>query len=95
MRPGLMQRRTRLLTVAEAATTFAALAGCGRSGSSASNPPSRTPTGSASASSAAAGPGDFGDLKAICGPGHATGGSGRGISATAIKVGTMADPGRP
>ncbi len=94
MRLGLAQRSTRLLAVALAATTFAALAACGRSSSSggATSPASSAPATSASAS-AAAGPGDFGTLKAICGPGHPTGGSGRGITATSINVGTMADPG--
>jgi ABC-type branched-subunit amino acid transport system substrate-binding protein len=42
---------------------------------------------------ATSGPGDFGSLKAICGPGDASGGTGRGISSTEIKIGTMADPG--
>jgi ABC-type branched-subunit amino acid transport system substrate-binding protein len=95
MRRGLVERRTRLVAVALATTTFVALVGCGRSGNSSSNPPaSSKPAGSASASSAAAaGPGDFGTLKAICGKGNATGGSGRGISPTAIKVGTMSDTG--
>jgi ABC-type branched-subunit amino acid transport system substrate-binding protein len=76
--------------------TFTALAACGRSSSSGGT---NTPSGSASASTSAsasaqaAGPGDFGTLKKICGPGNATGGSGRGISASAIKVGTMSDTG--
>jgi hypothetical protein len=69
-----------------------ALAACGRSGSSSSGPPSSAPAGSASASAGAAA-GGFGDLKGICGPGTVTGGSGRGISKTAIDVGTMGDPG--
>ena len=55
------------------------------------------PSGSsapASASAAAAGKGDFGTLKAICGPGNATGGVGRGVTTTSIRIGTTADPGR-
>jgi ABC-type branched-subunit amino acid transport system substrate-binding protein len=83
------------VVTAIATTTLLALAACGRSGGSSSNPPSSAPTGSSSASTAPSqsAAGDFGSLKAICGPGTATGGSGRGISKTAIDVGTMADPG--
>ena len=86
--------------MATAAVVLAATVGaCGRSGGSSDNPTTPANSGSTSASvpsssvTAASGKGDFGDLKAICGPGTATGGSGRGISKTAIKVGTMADPG--
>jgi ABC-type branched-subunit amino acid transport system substrate-binding protein len=82
--------------VAIATTTFVAIAGCGRSssGGGKTSPSSNASSASAPASSAAAaGPGDFGTLKAICGKGNATGGSGRGISATSIKVGTMSDTG--
>jgi ABC-type branched-subunit amino acid transport system substrate-binding protein len=83
----------RLMTVATAAMLVAGVAGCGRSGSSSSTPSSAPTTGGAPATTAPAAKGDFGDLKAICGPGTAKGGSGRGITATTIKVGTMADPG--
>jgi ABC-type branched-subunit amino acid transport system substrate-binding protein len=90
-------RRSRgLVAVAVATSTLVALAACGRSGSTPSNTPSgSTPatTAAPSSTASAAGPGDFGDLKAICGPGTATGGSGRGISKTAINIGTMSDQG--
>jgi ABC-type branched-subunit amino acid transport system substrate-binding protein len=85
-----------LMAVATTAALVVGVTGCGRSSSSSNTPASGTsngPSSAAPATSAAAGKGDFGDLKAICGPGTATGGSGRGISATSIKVGTMADPG--
>jgi hypothetical protein len=87
----------RLITVATTAALVVGVVGCGRSGGSSSTPSSGPASSGGSAAtstaSASAAKGDFGDLKAICGPGNATGGSGRGISATTIKVGTMADPG--
>jgi ABC-type branched-subunit amino acid transport system substrate-binding protein len=78
--------------VAIGAALTLALSACGRS----SNTPTTTPSSggaSTSSSAAAAAAGDFGDLKAICGSGNVTGGSGRGITASSINVGTMADPG--
>ena len=83
----------RLMAVATTAMLVAGVTACGRSGSSASTPSNSPSSPAAATTSAAAGKGDFGNLKAICGPGSATGGSGRGLSATTIKVGTMADPG--
>jgi ABC-type branched-subunit amino acid transport system substrate-binding protein len=87
-----VSRRTRLGALGVAAATFATLAACGRS-STPTTPSSSSPSGSASASSASAAPGDFGDLKGICGPGKATGGSGRGLTSTTINIGTMSDQG--
>ena len=97
MRNRSVQRGTRLVAMGVALATFATVAGCARSGSS-EKPPASAPggagtTGSSPASAGAPAAGDFGDLKAICGPGTAKGGSGRGLTATTINVGTMADPG--
>jgi len=39
------------------------------------------------------GPGDFGDLADVCGPGDATGATARGVTDTAIQITTMGDPG--
>jgi ABC-type branched-subunit amino acid transport system substrate-binding protein len=75
--------------VAIGAVLALTLAACGRSSST----PSGTPSSSATPSATTAAAGDFGTLKAICGPGNATGGSGRGITKTTINVATMADPG--
>jgi ABC-type branched-subunit amino acid transport system substrate-binding protein len=88
-------RRSRgLVVTALATTTLLALAACGRSGSATpAGPASSGSTGSASASASGSAAGDFGSLKAICGPGTATGGSGRGISKTAINIGTLSDQG--
>ncbi len=87
-------RRPRgLIAVAVATTTIAAIAGCGRSGSSPSATASKTSGASPSATATTSAAGDFGDLKAICGPGKPTGGTGRGLSASTIDIGTMADPG--
>jgi ABC-type branched-subunit amino acid transport system substrate-binding protein len=44
------------------------------------------------AAAASAGRGDFGSLKKVCGPGAAKGATARGVTDTAISVGTMADP---
>jgi ABC-type branched-subunit amino acid transport system substrate-binding protein len=71
--------------------------GCGRSSDKASG--GSTPTGgatnaaTATATSAAPGKGDFGDLKAICGPGTPSGATGRGINDKEIRIGVLADPG--
>ena len=41
---------------------------------------------------AAPGPGDFGNIKALCGPGDASGATAQGVTDTEIHLGTMADP---
>jgi hypothetical protein len=75
---------------------LALLAGaCSRSGNSAIN---QSPTTAAQASgtsttAAGPGPGDFGTLKAVCGPGNASGATDLGVTNTSINVATMADPG--
>jgi hypothetical protein len=62
---------------------------CGRSASSgssstgASQPSQQSPTATAS----------FGSLRKICGPGHATGATARGVTDTSISITTLADPG--
>jgi hypothetical protein len=80
-----------------AACLTLAVAACGRSSNTPSGPAasgSAAPTSAASASSAAvAGPGDFGTLKKICGPGTATGATARGVTNTDIHIGVTADPG--
>jgi hypothetical protein len=62
-------------------------AGCSRSSS--------TNNGAAGTAPASAGltSGDFGSLKAVCGPGQATGASAQGVTNTSIDIGTLADPG--
>ncbi len=78
-----------------AATSLALTAACGRS-SNKGGGGGTTPAGSASASAstaAAAGPGDFGTLKKICGPGTPSGGSGRGLTSSSIRIGVTSDPG--
>ena len=42
---------------------------------------------------AAAAPGDFGSLKAVCGPGDAKGATAQGVTDDTIDVGTISDPG--
>lgn len=41
----------------------------------------------------AAGPGSFGDLEEVCGPGDAAGSTAQGVSDDSIQVGTISDPG--
>ena len=43
----------------------------------------------------AAGPGDFGDLPSVCGPGAARGATDLGVTDASITIGTGADPGNP
>ncbi len=84
------------MVVLSAATTLALVGACGRSSNVATGTTqSSAPSGSGAASSAttAAGKGDFGDLKGICGPGNASGATSRGVTNTEIHIGVTADPG--
>jgi ABC-type branched-subunit amino acid transport system substrate-binding protein len=67
-------------------------AACGRSSSTTAP---TTPANGATTTTAAAGPGpgDFGSLKNVCGPGHQTTAPDQGVTATSINVATSADPG--
>ncbi len=56
-------------------------------GSSETTAPTQTDGGSSS------GAGDFGDLKAVCGPGDGAGATAQGITDDTIKVGTISDAG--
>jgi Periplasmic binding protein len=95
----MQSRHTRRATTAVALIAAAALgvAACGRSssGGGGSSPSSSgaSTSGTTSAAPAAAGKGDFGDLKGICGPGTAKGATERGVTDTTIRIGTTADPG--
>ena len=70
------------------------LVGCGR-GSSAKSTPSASGKASATAAAKAGtpAPGAFGDLGTICEPGTPSGSTGRGLTSTTIRIGTMGDPG--
>ena len=63
------------------------VAGCQRSGGTTAK---RTTTSGSAGSTVS---GDFGTLKAVCGPGDAKGATDQGVTDTSIAVGTMADPG--
>jgi ABC-type branched-subunit amino acid transport system substrate-binding protein len=85
----------RVLAAASASVLLlSGAAACSRSGGS-STPDNTNSSAAAPTSSTgdSASPGDFGTLKKICGPGNATGGSGRGISGDTITLGTMSDAG--
>jgi len=87
--------RARPAAVAAALSVALIAVGCSRSSSSSSSSSSGASSsqGAASSTPSAAGPGDFGTLKAVCGPGDAKGATGQGVTDTGITVGTMADPG--
>jgi ABC-type branched-subunit amino acid transport system substrate-binding protein len=63
-----------------------ATAGCSRSSGNGKG-------GGSPSTTAKAATGDFGTLKAVCGPGSAKGATALGVSDTTIRVGTMSDPG--
>ncbi len=89
-------RRRGVTTVAVAAVVALGLGACGRSSSGGgSTGGSTAPTSAAASSSTAAnpGPGDFGTLTKICGPGNASGATERGVTNTEIRIGVTADPG--
>jgi ABC-type branched-subunit amino acid transport system substrate-binding protein len=91
----LMSRRRRpavTFGLAAAVLAASALAACGRSaGSTPTGQPASSGPGTAPASTTAAG--DFGTLKAVCGPGDAKGATARGVTDTEIHIGVTADPG--
>ncbi len=70
-------------------------AACGRSGSSASQTTTPPSTGTSSdSSSVSTAAGKFGTMDtAVCGKGNPSGSPARGVTADAIQVGTIADPG--
>jgi len=84
-------RVPRWVALVAVAALGVATAGCSRSSSGGGGGASASP--SASSSSTSAGKGDFGDVKAICGPGTAKGATGRGVTNTEIHIGTMSDTG--
>ena len=98
------RRRRRFSTVATPLAVGAAVTlvftACGRSGGGGGGEPTggastSSSGGSASATAAtdAAGPGDFGTLKKVCGPGDAKGATERGVTDTEIRIAVTADPG--
>ena len=88
-------RSRRLASLLAVATLGVVTVGCGHSssGSGGASTPANGSSKSPAATTAVAGKGDFGDLKAICGPGTASGGIGRGVTASTIRIGVLADPG--
>ncbi len=89
-------RRRGVTTVAIAAVVALGLGACGRSSSGGGSTGGSTAPTSAAASSSSTtnpGPGDFGTLTKICGPGNASGATERGVTNTEIHIGVTADPG--
>jgi hypothetical protein len=97
-RRSLRARSATALTLSAAVALTMGLSACGRSSSSTpSNPSSGGPTGGSEPASASAtataGPGDFGTLKKVRGPGNAKGATERGVTDTEIHIAVTADPG--
>lgn len=86
----MIERRLMKATCVAAVIAMAAI-GCSRSGGS-DNGGSGNNSSTTPAANAAAGPGDFGTLKDVCGPGNAHGATARGVTDTEIHIGTLADP---
>jgi hypothetical protein len=82
-----MERFTRRVVGSAVALVLIASACGGRSSGSKASGSGATTGTSGSAS------GDFGTLKAVCGPGNAKGATDPGVTDTSISVATMADPG--
>jgi ABC-type branched-subunit amino acid transport system substrate-binding protein len=92
-----MRRKVRIATVGVVAVLV--LTACGSHSSSTTTSSSPAAAGGSStaaagaSSSAASSAGSFGTLGEVCGPGSATGATDVGVSATSIRVGTIADVG--
>ncbi len=71
-------------------TAVLVAAGCGRSSGSKASSASTAAAGQSASGHVS---GDFGTLKAVCGPGNAKGATDAGVTDTSINVATMADPG--
>jgi hypothetical protein len=70
------------------------LIGTACSGHNASSSSAAThPLAATTTTAAGPGPGDFGTLKAVCGPGNASGATDKGVTDTGIRAATMSDPG--
>ncbi len=68
-------------------------AACSSHKSSSSATVTTQPAAATSTTAAGPGPGDFGTLKAVCGPGNASGATDKGVTDTEIRAATMSDPG--
>ncbi|MCW2547774.1 MAG: ABC-type branched-chain amino acid transport system periplasmic component-like protein [Mycobacterium sp.] len=74
--------------VAVAGVVVVLASACGRGSSADKTSAPVTPAATTQTSTA----GDFGSLKAICGPGNASGATARGVTDTEIDIATLADP---
>jgi ABC-type branched-subunit amino acid transport system substrate-binding protein len=85
---GTVVKRFGWLAAMLALALFAAA--CSRSGSTGAPPASNT---NPSTTAATAGPGDFGTLKKVCGPGTQTTSPDQGVTPDSIEIATSSDPG--
>ena len=89
-----MTRRTTAIAAVAAVLASGGLVACGRSSGGGASPSKSATTASGTPSPAATeAAGSFGSLKAICGPGKATGATGRGVTNTEINLATFSDTG--
>lgn len=92
-------RRARTTAIAVLAAASLLAGACTRSdgevetGGPATTAPAGPGSTAADGGGDAAGPGDFGDLQDVCGPGDAAGATAQGVTDDAIRVGTISDPG--
>lgn len=86
------RRRIAALTLI-AALALAACGGSKDSSSSTTSPGVDSSVDGSDTTAIAGAAGDFGDLKAVCGPGSAKGATEQGVTDTEIRVSTISDPG--
>ena len=90
MRPSL---KFSVRTFAAIAAFAVVAAGCSRAGSSSSTQASTSASASVSTSQDASTAGDFGNLKAVCHGGSATGSTDQGVTSSQVMAGVMTDVG--
>ena len=85
--------RRRAAAIAVLAALALTAGACSRSSSDVESGTTAGDGASTTAASGAAGAGDFGGLKDVCGPGDAKGATAQGVTDTEIRLGTISDPG--
>ncbi|HLY34936.1 MAG TPA: ABC transporter substrate-binding protein, partial [Jatrophihabitantaceae bacterium] len=89
-----MQRLTKMAALgAVSALLLAACSSHGKSTAPTTTPAGGSPSSATSSSASASGPGSFGTLGQVCGPGSAKGATDTGVTDTEIHIGSIADVG--
>jgi ABC-type branched-subunit amino acid transport system substrate-binding protein len=89
----VIRRRTAALAAGVSLALIGAACSGHGSSSSTTAPPTTAAAAATTTTAAGPGPGDFGTLKAVCGPGTASGATDKGVTDTEIRAATMSDPG--